>query len=171
MIDFLSKDWEPLYLQYGKACFVAQNLETTLRMLLVLHRSKKMGQSVSAPIISAINSETRKEAVFALFDRSRSIEYFTPKEERMLKAAIQVRNQLIHEFWPSNILKTCTPEGRAEVIDALGNMANQIREADDVVVSLVDRYLIEHGLSTEILKQFSEVLHEAGDAPEKPAHH
>ena len=162
MIDIFNKEIEPLLLAYGKACYAAQNLESTLRFLLVLNRSQKDKQIVSADSIAEIDEETNKEAVFALFQRARKIEYFTSKEERLVKAAIRSRNYLMHEFWSKNIKMVSTAEGREKIASELASITQQVHKADEIVVSLIDKYMVKYGITTDILKKMAEQSYELG---------
>lgn len=162
MSDTFNEDMEPLFLAYGKACYVAQNLESTLRFLLVVNRSHRDGQAISQAAITEIETETAREAVFALFDRAKRSEYFTSQEERLVKAAMRARNHLMHEYWDKNIKKVIAPDGRLAVMNELSAINEQIRVADKIIVSLIDRYMIECGLTTEICKQLADQVYESG---------
>lgn len=146
---------EPMMLAYGKACYSAQHLEAALRFLLVLNRSNNKGQVVAPDAIGEIESETMREAVFALFNLARKFEYFTSNEEKRVKRAIWDRNFLIHELWDRNAASIATPEGRQKVLKKIEAIHSQLKSASDIINDLSNRYLAECGLSVDQIKELA----------------
>jgi hypothetical protein len=165
------EDIDPVFLAYGKACFIAQNLESTLRFLLVVHKSAEDKEPISPSAISTIEADTFREALFALFGRARKAAYFKAKEERQLREAIKKRNYLIHEYWDKNAMMLLIPEGRASIIADLEAITKLIRAADLTIVSFIDRYLAHHGMSTKMIKEWSGRLYKAGRVDYKVMKH
>lgn len=142
----------PVFRAYGAACFSAQNLEGTLRFLLVLNAAHEK-KRFTTDVIKLIESETAKNTLRELFDAASRSEYFTDIEKRTVQNAIKKRNSLIHSYWDSQITNLSSPDGRARVVDDLYRARDIIRKANSILTSLNDRYLAEYNLSTEKLKE------------------
>lgn len=142
----------PVFRAYGAACFSAQNLEGTLRFLLVLNAAHEK-KRFTTDVIKLVESETAKNTLRELFDAASRSEYFTDIEKRTVQNAIKKRNSLIHSYWDSQITNLSSPDGRARVVDDLYRARDIIRKANSIVTSLNDRYLAEYNLNTEKLKE------------------
>ncbi|MGE5153654.1 MAG: hypothetical protein ACM3ST_06510, partial [Bdellovibrio bacteriovorus] len=68
---------------YGQACFMAQNLEGALRMLLVLATGFEKGK-MSMDIVRFVESETSRDTLRQLFDKAKQKEYFTSAEHKKI---------------------------------------------------------------------------------------
>jgi len=159
MLDAFDLEMSPVFEAYGKACYSAQMLESTLRFLLVLNKSSSEGEEelITSEALGSVKEETSKHTLNKIFRLAKEKENFTEREVSILIKANKDRNYLIHNFWDEqqNITLVASKEGKKELIKKLLDYAISLRKADKITVSLVDRYLNEHGFSTELLKEIS----------------
>jgi len=162
--DALSKDMAPIWEAYGKACFQCQNLESSFRFLLILNASKDTGEVISNIAVESVETETSQYTLNKIFRLAQEKEYFKRNEITMLIKANKTRNKVIHNYWNdrSNIEKMMTPEGRLALKLDLEKLSSELWRANQIVVRLIDRYLIALGLTTEILKSFTSNMYEEG---------
>jgi hypothetical protein len=162
--DALSKDMAPIWEAYGKACFQCQNLESSFRFLLILNASKDTGEVISNIAVESVETETSQYTLNKIFRLAQEKEYFKRNEITMLIKANKTRNNVIHNYWNdrSNIEKMMTPEGRLALKLDLEKLSSELWRANQIVVRLIDRYLIALGLTTEILKSFTSNMYEEG---------
>jgi len=146
------EDLGPVFRAYGAACFSAQNLESTLRFLLVLHAAHQK-KRFTPDVIRLVESETAKNTLWELFDVAYRKEYFTDIERQAVLNAIKKRNLLIHSYWDKNTSLLATPDGREQVTNDLYATREYLRKANAIVISLNDRYLADYNLSTASLKE------------------
>lgn len=169
--DELSKDMTPIWEAYGKACYQCQNLESSFRFLLILNASKDTGEVISKIAAESVETETSQYTLNKIFRLAQEKEYFKSKEITMLIQANKIRNNVIHSYWNdgSNVNKIMTPEGRLSLKLDLEKISSELWRANQIVVRLIDRYLIELGLTTEILKSIASNIYEEGrvDIPKK----
>ena len=160
MNDTFDLEMLPVFEAYGKACFTAQMLESTLRFLLVLNESNQDDQLITQEAILNIEESTKKYTLNKLFRFAQEKEYFTSREKSILIKANQDRNYIIHNFWndQDNLLSIQTKKGKIKIINKLLKYSKSFWEADKITVSLIDKYLAEYNLSTDLLKQISPTL-------------
>ena len=152
----------PVMEAYGAACYAAQSLESSLRLLLVFTRLARTGGQISAAAFEDVESETSWISLMQLFKKAKKKAYFSNHDYRTVKSAIVARNTLIHKYWRRNVTKTLSPEGRALAVDDIDQLKRQIIAADQLILALVDRYLKEYGISTEALQKKAEELYDDG---------
>lgn len=152
----------PVMEAYGAGCYAAQSLESSLRLLLVFTKLARSGDQPSPEAFENVESETSWISLMQLFKKAKKKAYFSNHDYRTVKSAIVARNQLIHKYWRRNVTKTLTPEGRALAVDDIDQLKRQIITADQIILSLVDRYLKEYGISTEALQKKAEEMYDAG---------
>src|SRR5690606_15162769 len=106
----------------------------------------------------ALSGQSAERTLRKLFDAAKKTEYFTPAEERMLRSAIRLRNELAHTFLTSRAKFLATPEGRRKVLGDIGAARSKIKKAGAIIDSLIDRYLEKYGTTVEEIKQQMEHL-------------
>lgn len=113
MNDTFDSEMSPVFEAYGKACFTAQMLESTLRFLLVLNKSDQDDQLITQEAILNIEENTKQYTLNKLFRFAQEKEYFTSREKFIIIKANQDRNYIIHNFWDDqdNVLSIPTKEG------------------------------------------------------------
>lgn len=160
--DIFDKEMSPLFEAYGKACYNGQNLEQSFRFLLALNELKNAKGKDKEKAFEKVEIETALLTLNKIFRKAQEKEYFSGKQIKMLIKANQLRNHIIHEYWSKNISDITNPDGRLRIKTELEEYARALRAADKIIVELIDNYLIEHGLTTDILKQMVDQMYEAG---------
>lgn len=133
----------PVFAEFGGAVHIAQRLEFGLTLLLafaVKFDEAKIGRST----VDKLGSVDAEKTLGELWHAVKKSEYLTRAEQKTIRKAIKDRNVLVHSFLIDNGEQLITPEGRARVIADIRRMQESLRKADEIVESLVDRYLIEH---------------------------
>ncbi len=160
--DIFDKDLSPLFEAYGKACYTGQNLEQSFRFLLALNELKNAKGKNKEKAFEKVEFETALFTLNKIFRKAQEKEYFSGEQIKMLIRANQLRNYIIHEYWSKNISDVTIPDGRLRIKTELEKYARTLRAADKIIVEKIDNYLIEHGLTTEILKERVDHMYEAG---------
>ena len=171
MEDTFDSDMSPLFEAYGKACYAGQSLEMSFRFLLILNETKHAQGESKKSAVEKIDSETANFTLNRIFRKAQEKEYFSKKEIDILIKANQLRNHIIHEYWRNNLEGIKTPTGRLKIKTELKNYAKQLRAADQITVGLIDNYLIEYGMTTNILKSMVDRDYEEGPTEAPPVKH
>jgi len=155
--DSIFDSMTPLYRAMGGAVHASQGFEYNLSFLLALitgHRRPTEPEIFSASLdlhatqtLGKLIGELRRE----LSDLPAEIEGY-------LKEGLEIRNRLVHGFFPKNTDKLMTPKGRLEIENELKVMTIEIQHRAKIVWSLIEKYLRKHGLATDELgKQFDDL--------------
>ena len=160
--DISNKDVSPLFEAYGKACYAGQNLEQSFRFLLGINEFKNAKGKDKVKAFEKVEIETALFTLNKIFRKAQEKEYFSAEQIKMLIKANQMRNYIIHEYWSKNISDITAPDGRFRIKTEIEDYARELMAADKIIVELIDNYLIEHGLTTEILKGRVDQMYEAG---------
>ena len=161
-MEQIEKHAEELFMAYGGACHAAQLLEHSFRFLLIAQRSAEK-QSLSMNHMQSIETETMRTNLRSLFEILKKREYLTDKEHKIIVNAIRKRNYLIHECFSPIRHSSLTSEGRKSSLKEIREIREELNSAREIIESLADRYLVEFGLSTEILIQKPETMYEEDD--------
>ena len=131
----------------------AQRLEFGLTLLLafaVKYDDAKIGRS-SVDRLSSIDAE---KTLGELWHAVKKTEYLTRAEQKKIRKAIKERNVLVHSYLIDKGEMLLTREGRSEMLADIRRIQVSLRKADEIVESLVDRYLVENNADLEeITKQ------------------
>ena len=133
----------PVLAEFGGAVYTAQRLEYGLTLLLafaVKFDEAKIGKST----VEKLGTLDAEKTLGELWHSVKKSEYLTRAEQKKIRKAIKERNILVHSFLIDKGELLITPQGRAEVLADIRRMQESLRKADEIVESLVDRYLVEH---------------------------
>ena len=150
MASSKEKELGPIFRAYGAACYSAQNLESTLRFLLVLYAAHEK-KRFTPDVIRLVESETATSTLRDLFEKARQREYFTDIEARVVLNAIKQRNLLIHNYWDKQVFLLANKKGRGQVKDDLYRIRDYLVKANAIVISLNDHYLKQYSIGAESL--------------------
>lgn len=161
----MHRDVVPIFAEFGAAVHVAQRLEFGLALLLAF-AAKFDHARIPRSSVERLYSRQAEQTLGELFGSVRKHEYLTRAEQKTIYKAIRERNTLVHSYLLDKGELMLTPEGRAELLDDLARMQKALLAADEVVESLVDRYLREHDVSVdEITAQWDELWVPSAGAP------
>jgi hypothetical protein len=159
----VGKNAEELFMAYGGACHAAQLLEHSFRLLLISQRTAE-GQSLSkSEVVHSIETETMCKNLMSLFHILVKREYLTDKEHKIIVNAIRQRNYLIHECFKPNRHNLLTVNGRRKILQEIREIREKLNFAREIIESLAEKYLVEFGLTMEIIIQKAEILYEDDD--------
>lgn len=144
------KELGPVFRAYGAACYSAQNLESTIRFLLVLYAAQEK-KRFALDVIRSVESETAFNTLRKLFEKARQKEDFNDIQAQVVLNAIKKRNQLIHTYWDKQVSLLSTKLGREKIKDDLYRVRDDLVKANKIVVSLNDRYLKHYRMGTNRL--------------------
>lgn len=157
----------PVFAEFGGAVHTAQRLEFGLTLLLafaVKFDEAKIGKST----VDKLASNEAEKTLGELWHSVKKSEYLTRAEQKRIRKAIKDRNILVHSFLIDNGEQLLTPEGRAQMLTDIRRMQTSIRKADEIVESLVDRYLVEYDADLdEITRQLDTLWIQDDDGVEK----
>ena len=152
----------PVFAEFGGAVHTAQRLEFGLTLLLafaVKYDEATIGKSV----VDRLSTNDAERTLGELWHAVKKSEYVTSAEQKKIRKAIKERNILVHSYLIDKGESLLTREGRAEMLADIRRIQDLLRNADEIVESLVDRYLIENDADLEeITKQLDSLWIEDG---------
>ncbi|NIV49698.1 MAG: DUF86 domain-containing protein [Gammaproteobacteria bacterium] len=152
----------PVFAEFGGAVHTAQRLEFGLTLLLAF--AVKFDEAViGKSTIDRLSSKDAEKTLGELWHAVKKSEYLTRAEQKQIRKAIKERNILVHSYLVDKSELLLTPEGRKEMLKDIRRVQNLLRKADDIIESLVDRYLAEHEVDLdEITRQLDTLWIEDG---------
>jgi hypothetical protein len=152
----------PIYAEFGGAVHTAQRLEFGLTLLLafaVKYDEATIGKSA----VERLSTNDAEKTLGELWHAVKKSEYVTSAEQKKIRKAIKERNILVHSYLIDKGELLLTREGRAEMLADIRCVQDLLRKADEIVESLVDRYLVENDADLEeITKQLDSLWIEDG---------
>ena len=143
----------PVFAEFGGAIHTAQRLEFGLTLLLAF-AVKFDEATIGKSTVDRLSTKDAEKTLGELWHAVKKSEYVTRAEQKKIRKAIKERNILVHSYLVDKSELLLTPEGRAEMLADIKRVQNLLRKADEIVESLVDRYLAEHDVDLdEITKQ------------------
>jgi len=146
-----------VFAEFGATIHAAQCLEYALGLLMALlakYEDAKFAGRPDESLSAALSSQTLGE----LFRTVRKKEFFTSAERKSVHKAIKQRNQLVHTYLVDKAEFFLGTGGRAKLMEDLEKKRTNIRKANAIIDTMIDRYLQEHGTSIEDLHNFWEPL-------------
>lgn len=139
--------------EFGAAVHDAQVLESSIELILsLLDQTARQGEEV--PGVEALISYSDKPLgqLIGLLKRRITV---ADSEEKLLKDALIIRNQLVHSFFrrEDRLKATLTPDGITALIDEVRNIRTLIQQANHTSDRMLDALLKKYGLSVEKLKE------------------
>lgn len=153
----------PVFAEFGGAVHTAQRLEFGLTLLLAF--AVKFDEAkIEKSTVDKLASNDAEKTLGELWHAVKKSEYLTRAEQKKIRKAIKERNILVHSFLIDNGERLFTLEGREQVLAEIRRMQASLRKADEIVESLVDRYLVENDADLdEITRQLDSLWIQNGD--------
>ena len=143
----------PVFAEFGGAVHTAQRLEFGLTLLLAF-AVKYDNATVEKSAVDRLSTNDAEKTLGELWHAVKKSEYVTRAEQKKIRKAIKERNILVHNYLIDKGALLLTSDGRAEMLADIRRMQASLRKADEIVESLVDRYLVEYDADLEeITKQ------------------
>jgi uncharacterized protein YutE (UPF0331/DUF86 family) len=138
----------PVFAEFGGAVHTAQRLEFGLTLLLAF-AVKYDDATIERSAVERLSTNDAEKTLGELWHAVKKSEYVTRAEQKKIRKAIKERNMLVHNYLIDKGESLLTPEGRAEMLADIKRIQASLRTADEIVESLVDRYLVEHNADLE----------------------
>lgn len=143
----------PVLAEFGGAVHIAQRLEFGLTLLLAF-AVKFDDATIGKSTVERLATNDAEKTLGELWHAVKKSEYVTRAEQKKIRKAIKERNILVHNYLIDKGELLLTREGRSEMLADIQRMQALLRKADEIVESLVDRYLVENDADLEeITKQ------------------
>ena len=143
----------PVLAEFGGAVHIAQRLEFGLTLLLAF-AVKFDDATIGKSTVERLATNDAEKTLGELWHAVKKSEYVTRAEQKKIRKAIKERNILVHNYLIDKGELLLTREGRSEMLADIQRIQTLLRKADEIVESLVDRYLVENDADLEeITKQ------------------
>jgi hypothetical protein len=143
----------PVLAEFGGAVHIAQRLEFGLTLLLAF-AVKFDDATIGKSTVERLATNDAEKTLGELWHAVKKSEYVTRAEQKKIRKAIKERNILVHNYLIDKGELLLTREGRSEMLADIQRIQSLLRKADEIVESLVDRYLVENDADLEeITKQ------------------
>ena len=147
-----------VFAEFGAAVYVAQVMEHGLYLLLAF--VMKHDDVVFSPeSIEKLREKGAERSIGEVFHAVKKKEYFTDAEQRILQKAIWKRNIIVHNFMVENAVALTTPDGQAQIKAEIRGHIRDMRTADGVIQSLIERHLARHDTTMDDIKEYWQELH------------
>jgi uncharacterized protein YutE (UPF0331/DUF86 family) len=154
----------PVFAEFGGVVYTAQRLEFGLTLLLAF-AVKFDEATIEKSTVDRLSTKDAEKTLGELWHAVKKSEYVTRAEQKKIRKAIKERNMLVHSYLVDKGELLLTPEGRTEMLRDIRRIQNLLRKADEIVESLVDRYLAEHDVDLEeITRQLDTLWIDDGQA-------
>ena len=156
----------PVFAEFGGAVHVAQRLEFGLTLLLAF-AVKFDAAIIGRTTVDRLSTNDAEKTLGELWHAVKKSEFVTRAEQKKIRKAIKERNILVHSYLVDKGELLLTPDGRAELLADIRRIQDSLRKADEIVESLVDRYLVEYNADVdEIVKQLDSLWVEDDGNPQ-----
>ena len=152
----------PIFAEFGAAVHIAQRLEFGLTLLLAF-AVKFDEATIGKTTVDRLSTNDAEQTLGELWHAVKKSEYLTRAEQKKIRKAIKERNILVHSYLIDKGDLLLTPDGRVELLADIKRMQDLLMKADEIVESLVDRYLVEYDADVEeITRQLDSLWVEDG---------
>jgi len=152
----------PIFAEFGAAVHIAQRLEFGLTLLLAF-AVKFDEATIGKTTVDRLSTSDAEQTLGELWHAVKKSEYLTRAEQKKIRKAIKERNILVHSYLIDKGDLLLTPDGRVELLADIKRMQDLLMKADEIVESLVDRYLVEYDADVEeITRQLDSLWVEDG---------
>ncbi len=159
----------PVFAEFGGAVHIAQRLEFGLTLLLAF-AVKFDDATIGRSTVERLATNDAEKTLGELWHAVKKSEYVTRAEQKKIRKAIKERNILVHNYLIDKGELLLTREGRSEMLADIQRIQALLRNADEIVESLVDRYLVENDADLEeITKQLDTLWVEDDEVAGKSA--
>jgi len=156
----------PVFAEFGAAVHTAQRLEFGLTLLLAF-AVKYDDATIEKSAVERLATNDAEKTLGELWHAVKKSEYLTRAEQKKIRKAIKERNVLVHNYLIDNSESLLTQEGRVGMLGDIKRMQASLRKADEIVESLVDRYLVENDADLDEITKQLDTLWVEGDGESK----
>ncbi len=133
--NIVESEMEPIFLELGKALFICQTLEVSLRFLNTqLSQDSANDEDSFGSSLDFYSNETLGQSINNLRKR---IDIPTDLSD-YLESGLKIRNEIVHDSMTKNIKRFAHPKGRLEVESELAFMKQEVKKRNVLVNKLLD---------------------------------
>ncbi len=133
--NIVESEMEPIFLELGKALFICQTLEVSLRFLNTqLSQDDANEEDSFGSSLDFYSNETLGQSINNLRKR---IDIPTDLSD-YLESGLKIRNEIVHDSMTKNIKRFAHPKGRLEVESELAFMKQEVKKRNVLVNKLLD---------------------------------
>jgi len=126
--------------------------------LLLAFAVKFDDATIGKSTVERLATNDAEKTLGELWHAVKKSEYVTRAEQKKIRKAIKERNILVHNYLIDKGELLLTREGRTEMLADIQRIQALLRNADEIVESLVDRYLVENDADLEEITKQLETL-------------
>ena len=133
--NIVESEMEPIFLELGKALFICQTLEVSLRFLNTqLSQDDANEEDSFGSSLDFYSNETLGQSINNLRKR---IDIPADLSD-YLESGLKIRNEIVHDSMTKNIKRFAHPKGRLEVESELAFMKQEVKKRNVLVNKLLD---------------------------------
>ncbi len=152
----VENEMAPIFLELGKALFICQSLEVSLRFLnaQLAHDETAGEEEAFGASLDFYSNETLGQLINTLRKRIDISEDLSD----YLESGLKIRNEIAHDSMTRNIQRFADPKGRLEVEAELAFMKNEVKKRNLVVNKLLDVLFAKDAFANADLKRNTDKL-------------
>jgi hypothetical protein len=133
--NIVESEMAPIFLELGKALFLCQSLEESLRFLNAqLSQDDANEEGAFGSSLDFYSNETLGQSINNLRKR---IDIPADLSD-YLESGLRIRNEIVHDSMTKNIKRLACPKGRLEVESELAFMKQEVKKRKVLVNKLLD---------------------------------
>ena len=149
--NIVHNEMAPIFLELGKALFICQSLEVSLRSLnaQLVHDEADGEEGGFGSSLDSYSNESLGQLINALRKRID----ITVDLSDYLESGLKIRNEIVHDSMTRDIQRFTHPQGRLEVASELAFMRNEVKKRTVLVNKLLDTLFAKNEFSNAELKR------------------
>ncbi len=157
MTDRAEEELSEVYVRYGIAASLGQNLESLAISLLKLS-ARVQSPDLTDDHMEALDSDLARRPFGPLLEQIGREVGLEESDHQVLLLGLERRNYLVHRFFLKNAELMYSPSGRASCIAELRGIADTLRAAHAILDRVVNAYFKKAGWSGGELQQAKAAL-------------
>jgi hypothetical protein len=150
-----ASEMAPIFLELGKAVFICQSLEVSLRFLNAqLSQDDADEEGTFGSSLDFYSNETLGQSINNLRKR---IDIPADLSD-YLESGLTIRNEIVHDSVTKNIQRFAHPKGRLEVESELAFMKQEVKKRNVLINKLLGTLSAKNGCSNAELKRNADEL-------------
>jgi phosphoribosylformylglycinamidine (FGAM) synthase PurS component len=149
-MDSIEEQHREVYAWFGRAAAHSQELETTLKSVLLCHA--RLNNTVITSQELADLDQSFKMPLGPLIKKVRVQVGLSNHADSQIKAALTKRNFLIHDFFVERAFEFDTDAGRQRMLDELREISAFLLVADKLAIMLLEGLSERIGITKEALE-------------------
>jgi hypothetical protein len=149
--NIVENEMAPIFLELGKALFICQSLEVSLRFLnaQLSHDEADGEEGAFGSSLDFYSNETLGQSINNLRKR---IDIPADLSD-YLESGLKIRNEIVHDSMTKNIQRFAHPKGRLEVESELAFMKHEVKKRSVLVNKLLDALFAKDEFSNADFKR------------------